>query len=317
MSIEDNIAGRLIYPCDCCGKEFKRTNTEAKRGRRFCCRACYLIGKQKELDSKKANRKCANDACVRKDVVARGLCNACYQRWLIRFGKSAKWINKTCPTCEVDFPTYEDRTFCSHKCYLASDFFKEHRQKYSQKMAEARENRQCLYCQADMSLAAHLLVTQKYADGKTRTPKKFCRRACHRKWFAERFDRVVANYRLLELTMSYDEFLTKEELPCLVAGCDWTGQNLSIHCNHVHGIDAATLKAMVGFNRGTGVVTCETSIKMSNRLVGRQAGDDDIASYATPEMRSKPRGPMRPEGRENHRKSAAIKSNQAIERPPS
>jgi hypothetical protein len=95
----------------------------------------------------------------------------------------------------------------------------------------------------------------------------YCSDGCRRAYFAARFDRFVANPEQLALPQCYDEFLTKEELPCLVDGCDWHGVRLAHHCNVVHGIDARTLKKLAGFNLSTGLVPPAVKQAMSERAI--------------------------------------------------
>jgi len=79
--------------------------------------------------------------------------------------------------------------------------------------------------------------------------------------------------------MSYDEFLSQDELFCLVEGCDWEGQHLMVHVNQAHGIDKDTFKDMLGFNKHTGLVGKALSIKLREReLVGFASNPE--CSYA-------------------------------------
>lgn len=296
-----------ITNCEECTKPFSRTATQRKRGKRFCCWDCYLKGRAREFEAAVAGRKCANDDCDRTDVAARGLCNGCYQQWNARFGKSAKWQSKQCPTCGVEFPTHTDRKFCSLDCYTSSDIFAEARQRYSEKAEAARVASECLQCGKSISVTNSLAQKQEYADGKKRNAKRFCGRACYREYFASRFDRMVASYTALQMPCSYDEFLSQSELPCLLEDCDWIGKNLAIHCNHAHGIDASTLKSLAGFNRSTGVVGADTQRALSERQSGRQKGEKDFYLRSDPVAMTKARGPMRPEGKEHHTKAAKMR----------
>ena len=94
--------------------------------------------------------------------------------------------------------------------------------------------------------------------------KKFCSKPCYRQYMADRFDRWIASPEQLGELQNFDEFLSNEELPCLVEGCDWTGKNLSQHMNFTHGVPARDFKMMAGFNLTTGVVCPETSLKISS-----------------------------------------------------
>ena len=72
---------------------------------------------------------------------------------------------------------------------------------------------------------------------------------------AKRFDRWIANPQTLALPQAYDEFLTGEELPCLVEGCNWRGQWLSLHMNYTHGVPADEFKRAAGFNLKSGIIS--------------------------------------------------------------
>lgn len=84
--------------------------------------------------------------------------------------------------------------------------------------------------------------------------KKYCSALCRRQYFAERFDRWIANPQSVALPQAYDEFLLQDELPCLVEGCGWRGMGLTFHMNMVHGLRARDFKRAAGFNLQTGVV---------------------------------------------------------------
>ena len=132
-------------------------------------------------------------------------------------------------------------------------------------------------------------------------PRRFCSRPCFREWNAKRFDRWFATPESLALPQGYDEFLTKKSLPCLVHGCDWVGDNLSIHMNHAHGICADEFKRLAGFNKGTGVVSPSTSRKLSeNTIALREAGILETSlDFRNSVDLTKQRHPWRPEAREH------------------
>jgi hypothetical protein len=87
-----------------------------------------------------------------------------------------------------------------------------------------------------------------------RLHKKFCGERCYREYLAERFDRWIASPGTFEELANYDEFLTQEELPCLLEGCGWTGQGLCWHMNFVHGVPAVEFKKLAGFNAQSSVM---------------------------------------------------------------
>ena len=82
---------------------------------------------------------------------------------------------------------------------------------------------------------------------------------------AKRFDRWIASPKNMYSPQCYDEFMTQEELPCLIEGCDWVGVHLGLHVNQAHGIAARDFKRATGFNYGTGLVGIELHKIMSNR----------------------------------------------------
>lgn len=293
----------LEVPCQNCGKLYWTNPSLIARGKVFCSWGCYLEGKNREHQKKIKDRKCANDDCDRTDICARGLCNACYQRWNLRFGKSAKWIEKTCPVCGATFYTFSDRTYCSRECYVKSDVFRLARKEFAEKMIRQRLESTCLQCGKVMSFIRALGRVYVRPTGKKSNPKKFCSRSCARLFFAARFDRASAAYPLIECPESYDEFLSQERLPCLVEGCDWFGKHLSIHINHAHGITASQLKAWAGFNRSTGVVCLSTLQALEARPSHGLANFDELSD---PEAIRRCRGPMRPEGREHQAKGMAL-----------
>ena len=84
--------------------------------------------------------------------------------------------------------------------------------------------------------------------------RKYCGKICYRSYMAKRFDRWIANPESMSLPQCYDEFLDREELTCVVSGCDWEGVHLSTHMNQAHGIRANDFKRAAGFNLGTGVI---------------------------------------------------------------
>lgn len=149
-----------------------------------------------------------------------------------------------CPTCKKKFPSKDPRVYCSLACWLASPRFKEMLVENSRKGNEAfkqkceDERPDCPVCKVN----------------KVKPGRKFCSRKCWRQSYAELFDYQIANPSTLEELQGFDEYLSQEELPCLVEGCDWAGRHLSIHLNHAHGIRAADFKRAVGFNLSTGLV---------------------------------------------------------------
>lgn len=169
-----------------------------------------------------------------------------------------------CPTCKKIFDSVREKRFCSIKCYTTSEEFLSRVKKQARTALEAalakrgqilreREERQCLEC--------GVAFYSKPSDKR----HWFCSRAHYRSYMAKRFDRWVASPQSIALPQNYDEFLTQEELPCLVEGCSWVGKSLGFHVNAAHGITAEEFKRAAGFNKGTGLVTPELSEKIASR----------------------------------------------------
>jgi hypothetical protein len=169
----------------------------------------------------------------------------------------------------------------------------------------------CLACGKDFEIipsAAERPRTFKKMKNKRVYKRKFCSSMCARKYRADRFDRYVANPESLALPQCYDEFLTQDELPCLVEGCGWRGHNLSTHMNLAHGMPAAELKELAGFNVSTGVVSRPMHEYLAD--LNKDRGNPLICQFA-PDDLSRARGPMRSEGREHKAKAQALMDPQA------
>jgi hypothetical protein len=104
------------------------------------------------------------------------------------------------------------------------------------------------------------------------------------------------------LPQNYDEFLDKAELPCLIDGCGWHGQWLTLHMNYAHGVRADEFKRAVGFNLTTGVVAKPLAEAMRGRA---PQGNMDIAAIGR-QVGGKPGGYVSREGVEHRKKAAAL-----------
>lgn len=159
-----------------------------------------------------------------------------------------------CPTCGKKFHSRRtDKKFCSMRCYTASEQFKEMLQKNRIKSAETRGDRLPGTTQTGRYVMCQECGVEIYE--KKSQKRRFCCRVCYRAFMAKRFDRWVANPESLALPQCYDEFLDREELPCLIDGCGWIGKHLTLHTNFAHGIKADEFKRAAGFNLGTGVIS--------------------------------------------------------------
>lgn len=160
-----------------------------------------------------------------------------------------------CPTCKKKFPSKDHRVYCSLPCWLASPEFKAMLAENSKKGNEAYKRK----CEDERPICPVCKIN------KVKPGRKFCSKKCWRQSFAELFDYQIANPCTLEELQGFDEYLSQEELPCLVEGCDWKGKHLSVHLNHAHGIKAADFKRAVGFNLTTGLVAPEMKEKLGER----------------------------------------------------
>lgn len=160
-----------------------------------------------------------------------------------------------------------NRRYCTMACYHASPECRQRLQEQSVAIGAAK---------VEQSGTAHLVgrlcvVCQKTISVKNRH-RDCCSRQCWRQYFAERFDRFVANPEAIALPQNFDEFLSQTELPCLVDGCDWVGVRLGQHVNFSHGITADQFRELAGFNKTSGLVGVEESRARS--AIAKQLVDD-------------------------------------------
>lgn len=175
-----------------------------------------------------------------------------------------------CKYCGKEFFSRTAKQYCTLDCYVKSDQFRKLQKEYHgpsdevrKKMADAQRTGKyapCLECGREF---------YQKKPSKGNPARRFCCKSCYRTYFAKRFDRWIANPENIALPQCYDEFLDKEELPCLVDGCGWKGIHLTIHMNEAHGIKAAEFKRAAGFNLNTGVIGKNLARAFQNReLVG-------------------------------------------------
>jgi len=220
-----------------------------------------------------------------------------------------------CKTCGKMFESRIDKMFCSMDCYTKSQQFKdmlaESRKKSASKESiELRAQKKrlgknvlCLECGTEF---------YQKRETKRRPAKKFCSTTCYRSYMAKRFDRWIANPEGLALPQCYDEFLDREELSCIVEGCDWHGQWLTVHINQAHGVPAEEFKRAAGFNLSTGVIAKPLAQVLRERAkVGVALNPDENAPYlAHALLKNKQDANIRYrslEGREHFKKACAIR----------
>ena len=237
---------RVSLKCAHCGVRFAGSRSQA-----------YKV----KYESKKVNVFCTT------------LCRYAYMRGLL--GKPVQLCGP-CKKCGKMFESKRDAKFCSLDCYKTSDQFRAHWEKNTyltpkkrQTIAGKRKTRKmanCLECGAEF--------WQKPCTGKKARKKKFCCTVCYRSYMAKRFDRWIANPERIALPQGYDGFLDRDELPCLIDGCGWSGKFLTLHMNQAHGVKADEFKRAAGFNLGTGVIGRSTAQNLRDRAcVGIAAKD--------------------------------------------
>jgi hypothetical protein len=200
-----------------------------------------------------------------------------------------------CPTCGEEFRSrIKGKTFCSMKCYTSHPTFLERLRRQNEEKSKAAfpDGRPCC----------------PQCGEETPKNRKYCNNLCRRKYFAERFDRFVANPEQIALPQNFDEFLLQSELPCLFEGCEWCGTNLSVHVNTAHGVPVEKFKELVGFNRTTGLVAPSLSEFRSNlmkKLIKEGVCVPDPKNLEKSDRSVRPE--MRLEGKEHWQKSMAIR----------
>lgn len=169
----------------------------------------------------------------------------------------------TCKHCGRRFESkYSQKLFCTMACYRNSPQFQRMLRENAKRIAEAkraeaqngdstRRTVQCLNCRKEMFTMP------------SRAVHKYCSSKCYREYMVGRFDRFIASPESLALPQNYDEFLSGDELHCLIEGCGWSGLALSSHMNYAHGIPKEKFKELAGFNAGTGVVTAAYAERLS------------------------------------------------------
>lgn len=263
---------------------------------------------------------CTVDGCGRKSV-AKGMCGRHYQQESAKRARSNGKYTGFCQHCGQQFRSHQAKSFCSIGCYLKSDLSKEIMAKAREESAKARGVEigkryivTCLHCGKEKEVLPNRHKPRNYVrkNGKVKrcTPQKFCSRTCMRAWLSSRFDRHVANPEGIALPQCFDEFLSRDELPCIIDDCDWRGHNLSSHANFAHGITADELKEMAGFNKSTGLVSSAMSQELSARSAGK--GNPLMAELADLEAIRAPRGSPRLEAIEHVVKAQAIMDRTAV-----
>lgn len=220
--------------CGHCGAKFKGTDSQARKVKYekrvvYCSSTCRMAAasKKSQAQAVKEGKK------LRKGVLA-----------------------GPCKTCGKTFESKVDRQFCSLDCYTKSGQFRDMQSQHWTLSEEVKakisttlkkgQDVPCLECGEGF---------YQKPPSKGKPARKFCSTTCYRSYLAKRFDRWIANPEGMALPQCYDEFLDREELECLVDGCNWKGRHLTLHINQAHGIKADEFKRAAGFNLSTGVVS--------------------------------------------------------------
>lgn len=277
--------------CGHCGAKFKGSDSQARKVK-YENRVVYCSG------------TCRTAACSQRG-----------QERAIREGKKLRKgvLSGPCKTCGKMFESRIDKMFCSMDCYMKSEQFREMLSKYWAPSAEVRakisaklkkgEDVACLECGTEF---------YQKPPSKGHPARKFCSTTCYRAYLAKRFDRWVANPEGMALQQCYDEFLDREELACVVEGCDWHGKNLTLHMNQAHGVKADEFKRAAGFNLSTGVVAKPLAEALRKREVigvAAKMDDADRADALALSQEALAANPIRYrslEGREHAKKARAM-----------
>lgn len=161
-----------------------------------------------------------------------------------------------CPTCGNMFKSKDrKKVYCNMDCYVVSE----------QYVAMRNANLEQLNPNHGKSRVCHGCGGEFARSNK----RKYCTNACRRRYFADRFDRWIANPESVALPQNFDEFLSRNVLPCPVDGCGWEGEFLGAHVNHAHGIFAREFKKLCGFNLSTGLVGEDLAKHFAERTLQR------------------------------------------------
>lgn len=192
-----------------------------------------------------------------------------------------------------------EKVFCTLKCFLKSPRFR-----------EGIKNRKRRADVVDVPCPG-CGVFMRGKGPNLRGRLRYCSAMCRRRHWASVFDRMIASPELIPLPQNYDEFLTKDRLPCLFPGCEWQGKSLANHVMNYHGVPAEKFKELAGFNRGTGLICPELAEVKSAQNRGKKLSDDDrkLKADVLRSVCAAPKPKLRREGREHFSKSHAGKKH--------
>lgn len=303
------IAIRDSLVCGNCNTVFKGTDSQARKVKYekqtvYCSKQCRAIKHSEKLSL--------------PDILV-GECRHCHKEL---YSRNLKKI------------------YCDNVCYMASDQHKEMIHNNLQAIAKQQPVKDAIkelnrvtgkrILNKDKTLVGlrakgteHLSATTYTPEGelfhclecnapKYRKPsedRKFCSHKHFVAYRAKRFARRLANPEPLKDIADYTTFLEQDILPCIVQGCTWEGQHLTLHCNLEHGITAREFKQIFGFNLTEGIVGKDLSNRYSQRALEGIAKDKLLCGLekarATPRTaRSRLRSPQALENARNSRKAS-------------
>lgn len=245
----------------------------------FTCATCgksFESRDRNQLSSARRNRHVYCSPACRSEMESR-----------LRRTRPGKHECGPCPGCGVMFASkIAGKRFCSLDCYVKSE-------ELLIRLAKLNEERskdwRCRMCHKEC-----------------RSGRMYCSDFCRRKFFVERFDRFIASPETIALPQNFDEFLTRDELPCLFDGCEWVGTGLSHHVNFHHGVTPDDFRKMVGFNKTTALMG--VSARESRSAIMKRLIDDGVITPCRFDVTMCERVPhdMRLEGREHWKKAVAL-----------
>ena len=309
-----NKTGRVFCSDSCKAKnKYNRTKKSVKKVRKYDCSEC---GEPFETDLGTTYghfKKGHNVYCSGK----------CRSKHSNRTRNDNAPVAGICPTCNTEFRSViKGKKYCSMDCYTSSISFKTRMKEMNATLQKRRleeagieftkegvailPTRTCPNCETVFEL-------KKPSD-----KKKYCNNDCRRQYFANRFDRWIANPETLALPQNFDEFMGQEQLPCLIDGCDWKGEHLGRHVNIVHGVTAEKFKELAGFNHGTGLVGSSLRKHLRDRMLSWIEDGTIVplgADLPRPASETK-RRKQRLEGKEHYKKARAIIEASGPARPP-
>lgn len=271
-----------------------------------------------------------------RDNLRCGHCSSCFkgsdsQAWKVKYDKSTVYCSSICrtaamrkkfstpvpnrgpcKTCGIPFSSRTAKIYCCLDCYVKSDQFKDMQSNYWAPSQEVKDKISAtLKKGSDTPCIECGTVFYQQRASKSRPIKKFCGTGCYRSYMAKRFDRWIANPQTFALPQCYDEFLDKHELTCIVPGCEWHGQWLTMHMNQAHGVPSDEFKRAAGFNLGTGVIARPLAEAMRQREKTGVAILDEAHAVLSSGRQLGP-APLRYrslEGREHSKKSRSLYTN--------